>query len=173
MNFYEHLIYCPRCKGDFDKSNPEYFTCSNCGFKFFLNPVAANGVILENENGEVLLVERKRDPAKGMLDVPGGFLSLLESAQESAAREIKEELHLDINPEDFEYLYGEFGTYLYQDDYIPIINLVFHAKLPPDQTPIPDDDAGKIHYFKIQDIPLDKIAFDGIRIALEKYKKSH
>lgn len=173
MKFYEHMTNCPRCNGEFDKSHTDYFQCTNCDFKFFLNPIAANGVILENENGEILLVERNREPHKGMLDVPGGFLSLNESAEESAAREIKEELHLTIAPKDFEYLYGEFGTYSYQEDIIPIMNLVFRAKLPTDQIPQSDDDAGEIHYFKPQDIPLEKIGIDGIRKALQIYKDSH
>lgn len=173
MKYFEKIIYCPRCKGSFDKSSSEYFQCVECGFKFFLNAIAANGAVLKNSAGEILLVERKFDPHKGLLDVPGGFLEVDESAEESIVREIKEELQLVMNTKDFMYISGQPSIYEYQNELIPTIDLIFEASLPENQTPVASDDAGKIHFFLPKDIPMERIAFDGVRKALELYQKSH
>lgn len=94
-------------------------------------------------------------------------------AEESMAREVQEELQLIMKPEDFTYLCGPYGTYKFQDDIMPTLCLIYIAKLPENQTPISSDDAGKIHYFKASEIPLNQIAFDGVRTAIEFYQKSH
>ena len=38
-----------------------------------MNPSAANVAIIRNSKGEILVTLRKQEPAKGTLDLPGGF----------------------------------------------------------------------------------------------------
>ena len=56
--------------------------CENCGFEYFMNPSAANVAFIVNENDELLVERRKNEPAKGMLDLPGGFTDIGETAEE-------------------------------------------------------------------------------------------
>ena len=49
-----------------------------------------------NADGELLVVTRNRDPAKGTWDLPGGFLDPGETYEQGLRRELREELNLDI-----------------------------------------------------------------------------
>lgn len=49
------------------------------------------------KSGHILLVKRKFSPGKGLLALPGGFLSSKETYQEAALRELKEETKIGIN----------------------------------------------------------------------------
>ena len=68
-------------------------------------------VILLDEHNNVLLEERSDD---GYFDFPGGGIDLKESAEEAAARELKEETGLIANSLEFFKLYsGEITHYVY------------------------------------------------------------
>jgi len=56
-----------------------------------------SAVILENEKGEILLIKRKYNPAKGRWVLPGGGIKFGENSKETAKRELKEETGLDIS----------------------------------------------------------------------------
>lgn len=47
-------------------------------------------------DGRFLLVRRDIEPQRGLWQVPGGFMELGESAEEAAARELREEARLEI-----------------------------------------------------------------------------
>jgi len=79
--------------------------CRNCDFNFYFSPASTNALILVNKNGEVLLTKRKFEPQKGYWDLPGGFVGLGETVEQSLIRETKEEL--DLTLKDFTY----FGSY--------------------------------------------------------------
>ncbi|MFT3739459.1 MAG: NUDIX domain-containing protein [Breznakibacter sp.] len=89
--------YCPRCGSRaFEFDNDRSFKCQDCRFHFFINSSAAVAGIIVNDKGEILFSVRAFDPDKGMLDLPGGFVDPLESAEQAVIREIKEELGLDV-----------------------------------------------------------------------------
>lgn len=73
---------------------------------------------------EVLFARRKFDPAKGELDVIGGFVNANESADAAAAREVREETGLEITAP--EYL-GSVPDY-YGPDRVPTLNLIYVAR---------------------------------------------
>ncbi len=89
--------FCPACgrrvrsaKAD----NP--FRCPACGFTIYRNVAAAVCAIVVRKQ-KLLAAVRKHDPAAGMLDLPGGFVDPGESAEQALARELKEELGLEIS----------------------------------------------------------------------------
>lgn len=59
--------------------------CSHCDFVHYDNPVPGVGVIVEMENG-VVLVKRRYEPRAGWWCLPAGFLEADESAAEGAVR---------------------------------------------------------------------------------------
>lgn len=61
-----------------------------------LIPRIAVGAVIRNENGEVLLVLRNRNPEKDKWSIPGGKVDLYEKLEETVIREIKEEVNLDV-----------------------------------------------------------------------------
>jgi len=54
-----------------------------------------------NYSGEVLLGRRNRDPGRGLLDIPGGFLDEGEDAVAGLRREFLEETGLDVEVDVF------------------------------------------------------------------------
>lgn len=70
----EKFEYCPVCgSSHFEKDTQKSKKCSNCGFEYFMNPAAAVVAFITNDKGELLVEKRNNEPAKGTLDLPGGF----------------------------------------------------------------------------------------------------
>ena len=70
--------------------------CLQCGFVHEAYPRPCAGV-LPIRDGRVLLVRRDIEPRQGLWQVPGGFMELGESVQQAAAREAREEAHVELD----------------------------------------------------------------------------
>ena len=108
----EKFEYCPVCgSSHFEKDTQKSKKCSNCGFEYFMNPAAAVVAFITNDKGELLVEKRNNEPAKGTLDLPGGFADVLETAEESIMREVKEETGLTVT--EARYLFRLPNVYRY------------------------------------------------------------
>ena len=66
--------FCPVCgSSHFEINNIKSKKCKDCGFSYYLNPSSATVALILNSKEELLAVRRKKDPAKGALDLPGGY----------------------------------------------------------------------------------------------------
>ena len=75
MELAAAYCFCPAGgtkRSEFEPIRP--FRCDGCGHTTFFGPVAAVGAIVTNNDGEVLLIRRAHDPARGKLGMPGGFI---------------------------------------------------------------------------------------------------
>jgi 8-oxo-dGTP diphosphatase len=69
------------------------------------NQVHAVGTIIENNLGEILVLKRhKRDPEGNTYGLVGGKIDSKETEEQSAIREIKEEIGLTIQPNELEFV---------------------------------------------------------------------
>lgn len=59
-------------------------------------PIVGAGVVVFDENGRVLLVQRGRPPRVGQWGIPGGMLELGERLVDAATREVREECSIEI-----------------------------------------------------------------------------
>ena len=59
-------------------------------------PQVGVGVAIYNEQGQVLLVQRGRPPGQGTWGLPGGLIDLGEPLHAAAAREVIEELGINV-----------------------------------------------------------------------------
>ena len=92
MHILEKFGFCPVCgSAHFKPVSEKSMLCENCGFEYFVNPSAATVAFILNSKGELLVERRKREPAKGTLDLPGGFADMDETAEQGVAREVLEE----------------------------------------------------------------------------------
>ncbi|GIW62727.1 MAG: hypothetical protein KatS3mg090_0553 [Patescibacteria group bacterium] len=82
--------YCPICGNKLQKKDLGVLQCVSCSFRLYPNPKPTTAIMIRNEKGEILLVERAVEPKKGLLDLLGGFIEYDETAEESACREISE-----------------------------------------------------------------------------------
>jgi ADP-ribose pyrophosphatase YjhB (NUDIX family) len=84
--------FCPACGSPeirFDGSHK--FSCPGCGFVYYHNTAAATGCVIHTGGGLVFLV-RGKEPARGKLDLPGGFVDPGEGLLEGLLRELREEI---------------------------------------------------------------------------------
>ena len=90
--------YFPRCRSEMvDKEvyGQVRRVCPDCRFVQFIDPKVGTAVLVE-QGGKVLLVKRSMDPAQGSWCLPGGFMEMWETPQESAQRECREETGLEV-----------------------------------------------------------------------------
>jgi len=160
---------CFICAGELVYEGKNVLTCKKCGYHKYINPAPCNGAYLKNDKGELLLVERRVDPGKGLWDVPGGFVDLEENAEESMTREIKEETGLNVK--ELKYVSSHDDTYFFEGIEFPIIVLMFEGQIG-DQEVFPSDDVSGYKFFNLDEIPVDKIAFEGLKQSLSKYLKN-
>jgi ADP-ribose pyrophosphatase YjhB (NUDIX family) len=131
-DFFHH---CPRCSAPNSKPPVgEIFDCAKCGFRLYFNPAVSTAGFIERADGRVLMIRRAKDPAKGKLAPPGGFVDCGETAEDSLRREVREETGLEIRG--IRYLTSHPNRYLYREVTYRILDLFFVAQAA-------DPDAGK------------------------------
>lgn len=117
--------YCPLCGSHhFTVNGEKSRKCENCGFEFFMNPAAATVAFILNSKGELLVEKRKREPAKGMYDLPGGFADMRETAEQGVRREVLEETGLTVNHVQYMFslpnIYLQWRRYSYPRPVFPL-----------------------------------------------------
>lgn len=90
--------YCPQCGVErFEDYASRAKRCASCGLTYFHNVASAVACLVRDEAGRYLFVRRAKDPAKGTLDLPGGFVDPMETVEQAVQREIREETGLQVN----------------------------------------------------------------------------
>lgn len=122
------MDFCYLC-GTKLKPNDDYFDCPGCGQKHYLNPRPCVDIALFNDDGQVLLAKRAKEPYKGKYDMPGGFVDAGESNEQAIKREIKEELDLDTRElKDLKYVTSYSSDYPWGHDEYKLIVALFTAR---------------------------------------------
>ncbi|MDR0399326.1 MAG: NUDIX hydrolase [Treponema sp.] len=175
--------YCPSCAGaEIRFDGLHRYSCPACGFVFYQNTAAATGCVIRGKQGILLLV-RGKEPARGKLDLPGGFVDPGEGALEGLVRELREEIGwvpeespaggtLGILPPGFT-LFASFpNTYPYRGTIYHTCDMFFALNAPE----LTDRDlrlqAGEIggfRFVKPEEINMEDLAFDSTRRALGAY----
>jgi ADP-ribose pyrophosphatase YjhB (NUDIX family) len=90
--------FCSYCgekliQKSFQEKNHWY--CQTCDRIHYENPFPAVAALVPNQDGQLLLVKRAVEPAKGAWCLPGGFIEIDESIEEAVLRELKEETGIE------------------------------------------------------------------------------
>lgn len=158
----EHVLkFCPKCGfHHFQFDGDRSFTCKSCRFQLYINSSAAVAAVIINSNRELLLTVRAHDPNKGFLDLPGGFVDPMESAEVALIREIKEELALQVD--ELSYLCSFPNEYVFSGYSVFTTDLAFMTQIH-DFTPIhADDDITGFDFFSYRDIDFSRISSESI-----------
>lgn len=143
--------FCPICGSDsFCQDSEKSLRCSDCGFELFLNPAAATVAVIIDNDGRLLVVRRRRDPARGTLDLPGGFCDVGESADDGVRREVMEETGLNVG--NVEFLFSRPNSYRYSGIDIPTTDMFFLCHVTSTVEPHAMDDAEEVIW-----MPIDKL----------------
>ncbi|MBN1621507.1 MAG: NUDIX domain-containing protein [Endomicrobiales bacterium] len=90
--------FCPLCRYYLSKVRIDghvRLVCQKCGWVYYKNPLPVTSCVAVNKKGEMLIAKRNLDPGKGSWALPGGFIELNETPEDSCLRELKEEVGID------------------------------------------------------------------------------
>lgn len=104
--------------------------CENCGFDLYNNVATAVGLIISDKDGKIIFERRNKNPKKGFLAFPGGFVDPDETAEEACFRECKEELGVQIK--NLCYVGSFPNTYEYKNIQYKTCDLFFEAEIDAD-----------------------------------------
>lgn len=179
MHYLDKFKYCPVCgSAQFKENDFKSKRCGDCGFTYYFNASAATAVIIENEKGEMLVCRRACEPAKGTLDLIGGFVDPGETSEEAITREILEETGVDINAmnlseeDKLKYIFSGPNTYNYSNFLIHTTDAFFHVTIPSDTRIEANDDVAETFWVKKEDIVLSDFGLDSIREAVRKWTQA-
>lgn len=158
--------YCPRCGTKTNTPGSIPFRCQACQFAAYLGPVAAVGALIVDDQSNLLLVRRSRDPGKGLWGLPGGFVDRDETIEEALAREVREETQLDLASQEL-ILTGP-NQYNYQGVVAPVIDLFYLCKASnPAFISLAEDELSEFIWTRPDADHLESMAFASNRRAVE------
>ncbi|MCA8986688.1 MAG: NUDIX hydrolase [Planctomycetaceae bacterium] len=145
-----------------DGDDRERLICNQCGWIHYDNPKIIVGVVATWQN-KLLLCKRAIEPRSGYWTIPAGFMELLETAEQGAAREAWEEARVLV---EVETLLG-----VYSIPRAGQVHLIYRGHLTaPEFSPGPE--SLDVQLFDWDDIPWDELAFLSNRWALRHYYES-
>ena len=167
----DYLKFCPKCGNEsLNWDGEKKWNCKVCDFILFHNVAGAVAVVIKCGD-EILLTRRNQEPKKGKLDLAGGFVDPKESAEETCARELFEEMKMRINISKLKYLASLPNIYEYKNIIYNTLDLFYEYESDEKfEVNLEISEISETVWLKIQDINPDDIAFDSQRIFLQKYK---
>jgi 8-oxo-dGTP diphosphatase len=156
--------FCPLCGAalaskSLKAGEPDRLVCGGCGFVFYLNPKLA-ACAISALGDEIVLLRRAIEPQKGKWVFPGGFVDRGETVPAAAARETREEVHLEVAVGDV------VGVYSYPGNEVVVV--VYEARVTGGRLEI-GDECLEVRTFTPAAIPWDELAFESTREALRTY----
>jgi mutator protein MutT len=159
--------FCPKCGfSEFRTVGSRTKKCKNCSFTYYFNASAAVAALIFDDNGRLLLTRRAIEPHIGMLDLPGGFVEPMESAEEAVSRELKEEL--DVEVVSMEYLCSFPNEYPFSGLSVSTLDMAFKVKVKSLDNIKAMDDISAFEFYYPEEVPLNEISATSIRKIIER-----
>ena len=159
--------FCPRCGSqEFGTLGTRAKKCKHCSFIYYFNTSSAVAALIFDEAGRLMLTRRAIEPHFGKLDLPGGFVDPMETAEEALSRELREELGIEIN--NIEYYCSFPNEYPFSGLSVFTLDLAFKVKVAPDAKITPMDDISAFEFYYPKEINLKEIPGHSIRKIVEK-----
>jgi ADP-ribose pyrophosphatase YjhB (NUDIX family) len=157
------LKYCYNCGEELNEQVREgrkRMLCLQCGTVNYQNPIPSVAVIITDEKGELLLTKRGVEPGKGLWCLPGGFIEMGETPEETIVREVLEETGFKVAPGAIIDACAKINGY-----HGDVIILGYKAEIIGGYLKS-GDDAEEVAFFNLNHLP--KIAFRCHRYFIEK-----
>lgn len=164
--------YCPKCGSSrFEEHNEKSKQCADCGFVYYFNPSSATVAFITNGHGDLLVCRRAKEPAKGTLDLPGGFIDLYETAEEGIAREVQEETGMEADK--VQYLFTIPNIYIYSGFPVHTLDMFFRCTVKDDSHFRAMDDAAELFFLPLSEIRPEEFGLTSIRKGVERFLREH
>lgn len=167
MRPIEHFHYCPKCGKPLPPAaRPNMLQCAACGFRYYFNPTVSAAAIILDQEGRALFIRRAKEPAKGKLAIPGGFVDFQETAEEALRREIREEVGLEVGA--LEFLCSRINDYHYHDVTYPVVDFFFVTQARTTDAQ-PFEDVQTCCWLEPSKVGPDELCFPSVRQALRLF----
>jgi len=165
----ENVIkFCPKCGSKkFNFEGERSFLCEDCGFHYFINSSAAVAALIQNDEGELMLTVRAFNPNKGMLDLPGGFVDPMESAENALRREIKEELNMEVT--EMKYLTSFPNEYIFSGFSVFTTDMAFVCKVKGWENMHIQDDITDVVFVNQHNLDWDQVSAPSIKSIIKAF----
>lgn len=175
----EKFAFCPVCGSrHFVINNFKSKRCEDCGFSYYANPCSATAAFIlrqplpaEGDEEMLLVVRRAKEPAKGTLDLPGGFVDMGETAEEGMRREILEETGLQVK--NMEYLFSSPNVYMYSGMGIHTLDMDYLVRVAADVSVRAADDAAECLWLPLSQVCPPDFGLNSIRNAVIRFLKEY
>jgi ADP-ribose pyrophosphatase YjhB (NUDIX family) len=169
---FEQFHFCPECGSSrFEVHNEKSKRCADCGFVYYFNPSAATVALILNERGELLVCRRAKEPAKGTLDLPGGFIDMDETGEEGVAREVLEETGLRVSRAT--YLFSLPNIYVYSGFPVHTLDLFFRCEVPDAHHLAAMDDVADAFFLPLAKVRPEEFGLTSIRKGVERMLQNY
>lgn len=163
----EKFCCCPVCGSrQFVVNNVKSKRCEACGFVYYANPSSATAAFIVR-GGRLLVARRGKEPAKGTLDLPGGFVDMDETAEEGMAREVMEETGLRVVRS--AYLFSLPNIYVYSGMEIHTLDMFYRVEVAAEAEPQAGDDAGEVMWVPLDEVCPDLFGLASVRKAVGRF----
>jgi len=161
--------FCPRCGRQNSAARKQmFFHCKNCDFCLYFNTATAVAGFVIRNDGRLLFIQRAKDPAKGKLSVPGGFVDSNESAEEALRREMREEVNIRISK--IEYLCSFPNRYNYKGITYRTVDIFYFVRSISGKA-FAKEEVESIFWLKPEQVKPAQLAFPSVRKAWKCWLK--
>lgn len=168
MHPLEQFKFCPKCgSAHFVIHNEKSKHCEDCGFTYYFNPCSATVAFIRNGRNELMVCRRGKNPAKGTLDLSGGFIDMFETGEEGIAREVKEETGLSVDKTN--YLFSLPNTYEYSGFMVHTLDMFFECHVNDTSRITAQDDVADSFWMPLNDLNPEDFGLSSVRKGLKKY----
>lgn len=162
--------YCPKCGSNhFVENNFKSKRCEDCGFIYYFNSCSSTIAIIINDDKELLVATRAHEPAKGALDLPGGFVDMEETGEEAVAREVIEETGLAM--EKVDYLFSIPNKYVYSGFEVQTLDLVYRCFVKNTENLKAEDDVARLEFIKISELDPELFGLLSVKEVIKEIQK--
>ena len=138
---------------------------------YYFNSSAATVAVILNGRNELLVCRRAKEPAKGTLDLPGGFIDMNETGEEGVSREVWEETGLKV--EKATYQFSLPNIYIYSGFPVHTLDMFFLCTVKDMSHFSAMDDVADSFFLPLSEIRPEDFGLDSIRRGLIQFLAQH
>ncbi|KAA6331287.1 hypothetical protein EZS27_020083, partial [termite gut metagenome] len=136
---------------------------------YYFNPSSATVSFIMNDKNELLVCRRAKAPAKGTLDLPGGFIDMQETAEEGIIREVSEETGLTVK--EALYQFSLPNIYMYSGFPVHTLDMFFLCKVEETSGIKAMDDVADCFFLPLDKVNSEEFGLTSVRKGITKFLK--